>query len=56
MGDMAEGRERSGPESCSWCGTTVDDVPVTWTVQSGPRGLEYLCEEPVTDCAPKEAE
>ena len=30
--------------SCSWCGTTADPAPVTWTVQSGARGLEYLCE------------
>jgi hypothetical protein len=35
----------SGPVSCVWCGRTVDDVPVTWTVQSGPRGVEHLCEQ-----------
>ena len=48
MGFMAGGRsprpDASGPVSCTWCGTTVDEVPVTWTIQSGPRGLEYLCE------------
>lgn len=30
--------------SCTWCGTTADPAPVTWTVQSGERGVEYLCE------------
>jgi len=30
--------------SCNWCGTTADPVPVTWTVQSSDRGVEYLCE------------
>jgi hypothetical protein len=30
--------------ACSWCGTTADPVPITWTVQSSARGLEYLCE------------
>lgn len=44
---MAPGRERRdrvAPVSCAWCGTTVDDVPVTWTIQSADRGIEYLCE------------
>jgi len=22
----------------------VSELPVTWTVQSGPRGIEHLCE------------
>ena len=35
--------------ACSWCGTSVDAVPITWTVQSGPRGLEYLCERCTRD-------
>ena len=30
--------------ACSWCGTSVEEVPVTWTLQSGARGIEYLCE------------
>jgi hypothetical protein len=30
--------------SCAWCGTTADEPPVTWTVQSSDRGVEYLCE------------
>lgn len=30
--------------SCSWCGATADPAPVTWTIQTGARGLEYLCE------------
>jgi hypothetical protein len=28
-----------------WCGTTVDEVPITWTVQTGERGPIYLCEK-----------
>lgn len=32
------------PTACAWCGTTADPVPVTWTVQTGARGIEYLCE------------
>jgi hypothetical protein len=36
-----QGQQRT---ACSWCGTSVDEVPVTWTVQSGARGIEYLCE------------
>ena len=36
--------ERPRQVSCAWCGSTVDDVPVTWTVQSDERGLTYLCE------------
>jgi hypothetical protein len=37
-------RERPRPLSCAWCGAAVDDVPVTWTVQSSKHGVEYLCE------------
>jgi hypothetical protein len=32
------------PVACSWCGTTADPAPVTWTVQTGARGIEHLCE------------
>jgi DNA-directed RNA polymerase subunit RPC12/RpoP len=35
--------EYSRPVSCGWCGRTVDEVPVTWTVQSDERGVSYLC-------------
>jgi len=35
--------------ACTWCGTTADPVPVTWTVQSSPRGLEYLCDRCTRD-------
>jgi hypothetical protein len=32
------------PAACSWCGATADPAPLTWTVQTGPRGVEHLCE------------
>jgi hypothetical protein len=32
------------PVSCSWCGTTAPSAPATWTVQTGRRGIEYLCD------------
>ena len=35
--------------ACAWCGTQVEDVPVTWTVQTGARGVEYLCERCTRD-------
>jgi hypothetical protein len=46
---MAGGSETSSSETrgavtCAWCGAVAADVPVTWTVQSSDRGLEYLCE------------
>jgi hypothetical protein len=36
--------ERAQPVWCATCGTQVDEVPVTWTVQTSERGLQYLCE------------
>jgi DNA-directed RNA polymerase subunit RPC12/RpoP len=44
---MAE--QPTAPASCSWCGQTVDDPPVTWTVQTGARGVEYLCDRCTRD-------
>ena len=44
MGDQAAART-----ACSWCGTSVEEVPVTWTVQTGARGTEYLCESCTRD-------
>lgn len=35
--------------TCSWCGTSEDAAPITWTVQSGPRGVEYLCDRCTRD-------
>jgi hypothetical protein len=29
--------------TCTWCGAQAEGPPVTWTVQTGARGLEYLC-------------
>lgn len=36
--------DAAAPVTCSWCGAQVDEAPVTWTLQTGPRGLEYLCD------------
>ena len=44
MADKARLSVTGTPVTCSWCGTQVDEAPVTWTVQTGPRGLEYLCD------------
>lgn len=41
--------EPSERVSCSWCGASVDGAPVTWTVQSSARGVEYLCERCTRD-------
>jgi hypothetical protein len=43
--------EESGPVACAWCGTAADELPVTWTVQSADRGIEYLCERCTRDNA-----
>jgi hypothetical protein len=43
--------EESGPVACTWCGTAADELPVTWTVQSADRGIEYLCERCTRDNA-----
>jgi len=32
------------PMTCSWCGARAEQAPVTWTVQSSARGVEYLCD------------
>ena len=29
--------------TCHWCGTTAAPVPLTWSVATSERGLEYLC-------------
>jgi len=35
--------------ACSWCGATAEATPVTWTVQTGARGVEFLCERCTRD-------
>lgn len=30
--------------SCAVCGTTVDEVPVTWSRQVTERGQQWLCD------------
>ena len=44
MAAVAGDQTTTGMVSCAWCGTMVDEPPVTWTVQSSDRGIEYLCE------------
>ena len=34
----------AAPIACSWCGTTVDEVPLTWMLQASSRGTLRLCE------------
>jgi hypothetical protein len=34
-----------------WCGAVADALPVTWTMQLGERGTEYLCERCTRDNA-----
>ena len=46
---MAE--EATAPVTCGWCGVRADGAPVTWTMQTGPRGVEYLCEACTRDNA-----
>lgn len=45
-GEAGEGAggERRTPVSCTWCGATAYDVPVTWTMQTGERGVEWMCD------------
>ena len=31
-------------ESCSRCGTTVEETPATWSLEVGPRGATWICE------------
>ena len=38
-------RSAAPPVACTWCGRIADTVPATWTVQTGERGVEYLCEQ-----------
>ena len=33
------------PVSCAGCGTTVEEAPLTWTLQTGDRGVTHLCED-----------
>jgi len=43
--------DTAAPVTCSWCGAQADEAPVTWTVQTGPRGPEYLCDTCTRDNA-----
>jgi hypothetical protein len=37
------------PVTCVVCGTTVDELPVTWSMQVGERGQQWLCERCARD-------
>jgi hypothetical protein len=43
-GTVAGTESASRPVACAWCGTAAAEAPVTWTIQTGPRGIEHLCE------------
>ncbi|MBA2388860.1 MAG: hypothetical protein H0V67_01280 [Geodermatophilaceae bacterium] len=30
--------------TCTACGSTTDEAPVTWTAQTTERGRQWLCE------------
>jgi hypothetical protein len=49
VADDVDAPATGSPVACSWCGTSADPAPVTWTVQSGARGIEYLCERCTRD-------
>ncbi len=38
------GCDNPGMVTCSVCGTTEDEPPVTWTNQVSERGRQWLCE------------
>jgi hypothetical protein len=35
--------------TCAVCGTTVAEVPATWSMQVGERGQTWLCERCARD-------
>jgi len=35
--------------SCSVCGTTVDEVPLTWSMQVSERGQTWVCDRCARD-------
>ncbi len=37
------------PSTCTGCGTVVAERPVTWSLQVGPRGTQWLCERCTRD-------
>jgi hypothetical protein len=41
---VASSEAASGAVACAWCGASAAQLPLSWTVQSGPRGIEHLCE------------
>lgn len=36
---------RRAPIACAWCGAMAEQPPVTWTMQTGERGVEWMCQE-----------
>jgi hypothetical protein len=49
---LRDAGDRPGlPVACMLCGTQVESVPLTWTVQSSDRGVEHLCEKCTRDNA-----
>ena len=50
MVDVSDARP-GGPVTCVWCGLVADELPVTWTMQLGERGVEHLCQRCTRDNA-----
>lgn len=40
----AEGPAAS-PVTCAWCGQSEPAPPLGWTMQTGERGVEWLCQD-----------
>jgi hypothetical protein len=41
---LSKTRAMRDPVTCSVCGTTVDEPPLTWSMQVSERGQTWLCE------------
>ena len=37
------------PATCGVCGTVVDDLPATWSLQVSERGQVWICERCTRD-------
>ena len=40
---------RKASTTCTGCGAVAGDVPLTWSSQSGPRGVTVLCDRCTRD-------
>lgn len=46
-----DGESGAGPSyvTCAVCGTTADELPLTWSLQVGDRGAQHLCDRCARD-------